>query len=205
MRAPLDSKKRGRDVCLQATNTALTVKDIETDADIVPYIWYTLCNLFSTALTPTLPDPSKLYIEYLTIKAEMRLVSSVLHRSMVASQPLNILPSTFRTATTGDTFARDTITFTPPDRDTEMAEGVQTVPTLPATTLAYTVFRLPPISPFHIPGVEGFRSLGSTVVGATLGPNVDTLYDSGTVIIEVTRGAVLHPYRSGCQSAPGMT
>ena len=74
MRAALGSVKCWRDVGLQATNTAPTVKDIEMDQDVPPYIWYPLCNLFSTAHTPTLRNPSKVYIEYLTIKAELRLV-----------------------------------------------------------------------------------------------------------------------------------
>jgi len=74
-----------------------------------------------------------------------------------------------------------------------MAEGFQTVPTPPAATLADTVFRLGPLSPFHIPGVQGFRSLGGTAVCATLGPNADPLYDTITVRSEVTGGAVLRP------------
>jgi len=74
-----------------------------------------------------------------------------------------------------------------------MAEGVQTVPTPPSATLADAVFRVSPLSPFHIPGVEGYRSVGGTAVGATLGPNADALYDTGTVRTEVTGGAVLLP------------
>jgi len=135
MRPALGSERRWRDIRLQATNTALTVKDIETDQDVPPYIWYPLCNLLSTALTPALRDPSKVYIEYLAIKAEMRLVSSVLHRSIVASGPLDALAAAFRTPASCDTFTLATITFTPGDRDSEMAEGVQTVPTPPAATL----------------------------------------------------------------------
>jgi len=79
MRPQLGSERRWRDVRLQATNTAATIKDIEKDQDVPPYIWYPLCNLFSTALAPALRDPSKVYVEYLSIKAERRLVSSVLH------------------------------------------------------------------------------------------------------------------------------
>ena len=115
MRPPLGSERCWRDVRLQATNTALTVKDIETDQDVPPYIWYLLCNLFSTALTPALQDPSKVYVEYLAIKAEMRLFSSVLHRSIVASGPLDALAPGFRTPASGDAFTRATITFTPAD------------------------------------------------------------------------------------------
>jgi len=43
---------------------ALLVKDIKTDPHIEPYICYPLYNLFSTGHTPTLRDPSKVYIEY---------------------------------------------------------------------------------------------------------------------------------------------
>jgi len=193
MRPPHGSERRLRDVRLQATNTAMTVKDNETDQDVPPYIWYPLCNLFSTALTPALRDPSKVYIEYLAMKAELRQVSSVLHRSLVASGPLDALVGAFRAPAHSDTFSRATLTFTPPDRETEMAEGVHTVPTPTAATLADTVFRVSPLSPFHIPGVEGYRSLGGTAIGATLGPNADPMYDTGTVRTEVTGGAVLLP------------
>jgi len=193
MRPPLGSERRWGDVRLQATNTASSVKDIETDQDVLPYLWYPLCNLFSTALTPALCDPSKVYVEYLTIKAELPLLSSVLHRSMLVSGPLDVLGAAFRTPARGDTFDRATRPFTPPDRDTEMAEGVHTVPTPPAATLADTEFRLSPISPFRIPGVEGFRPLGGIAVSATLGPNAHPLYDTRTVRTEVTRGAMLLP------------
>ena len=193
MRPQLGFERRCRDVRLQATNTASTVRDIETDQDVPPYIWYLLCNLFSTALTPAPRDPSKVYIEYLAIKAELRLVSSVLHGSMVASGPLDALAPAFRTPALGDSFTCATLTFTPRDRDTEMAKGVQTVPSPPAATLADTVFRVSPLSPFHTPGVEGYRSLGGTAVGATLGPKADPLYDSGTVRTEVTGGTALLP------------
>jgi len=74
-----------------------------------------------------------------------------------------------------------------------MAEGVHIVPTPPAATLADTVFRLSPISPFQIPGVERFRSLGGTAVGATRRPNADPLYDTATVRTDITGGAVLLP------------
>jgi len=193
MRPPLGSERRWRDIRLQATNTALTVKDIERDQDIPPYIWYPLCNLFSTALTPALRDPCKVYIEYLAIKAELRLVSWVLLRSMVTSGPLYVLAAAFTTPGHGDTFTRATLAVTPPDRDTEMAEGVQTIPTPAAATRADTVFGVSPLSPFQIPGVEGYRCLWGTAVGATLGPNADPLYDTGMVKTEVTGGAVLLP------------
>jgi len=115
MRPPVSSESHWRDVRLQATDTALTVKVIKTDQDVPRYLWYPLWNLFSTALTPARRVPSTIYVKYLAIKAEMRLVSSVLHRSIVASGPLDALVAAFRTPAHGDTFTRATITFTPPD------------------------------------------------------------------------------------------
>jgi len=85
------------------------------DQDVPPYIWYPLCNLFSTALAPALRDPSKVYYEYLSIKAEVRILSSVLHRSMVATGPLIVLVAAFRTPAHCDTFPRAILTFIPPN------------------------------------------------------------------------------------------
>jgi len=71
--------------------------------DVAPYIWYPLCNQFSIRLTPTLCDPSKVYIEHFTFKAEWRLKSSLLRQSMVTAGPLNVLLATFRTPATATT------------------------------------------------------------------------------------------------------
>ena len=183
MRAPLGSERRWRNVRLQTDPGADLVEDIDIAGKKRAFLCYPLLNIFAVSphLHPLLNNPTKVYVESISIKAQLRATSCVQYRTMVVSGPTALLSALFNGSPPDDHISRGIVTIWQP-----AAEA-----TLSATNLVNQVFRSSALAPFHHAGVEGFISLGGKAVGASLGLNAQVLSDSGTQRVEDPNGQVL--------------
>ena len=159
------------------------LEDIEVPEGRVAFMPYRLLDVFSTSaqLTPPLRDPSKVFVGTITIKGEMQITSAVLYRTMVVYGPTGVLTSTFDGHALNDHMPRGLINIEQPASDAPLAAG----------NALNQSFRVSPLAPFHIPGVEGYVSHGGTAIGAALGSCAKVIHDSGTQRVEVPDGTGL--------------
>ena len=185
MRAPLYSKRQWQSLRLQSDPGAQGVEDIEIAPEKPAFLTYLMLIIFavSSHLNPPLNNPGKVYVESISLTAEMRVSSSVLCRTMVASGPTEVLMPSFTGQPTGDHIARARATIKQPAANAPLL----------ASNPVNQVFRVSPLAPFHHAGVEGFISHVGTGVGASLGPNAEVLHDSGTQRIEAPPGDTIVP------------
>ena len=185
MRAPLGSERRWRNVRLQTDPGADLVEDIDIAGKKPAFLCYPLPNIFvvSTHLHPLLNNPTKVYVESISVKAQLRATCSVQYRTMVASGPTALLSASFNGCPPDDHISRGIVNI----------EQRAAVAPLSATNPVNQVFRSSALAPFHHAGVVGFISLGGTAIGSSLGPNAEVLSESGTQRVEDPNREVLVP------------
>ena len=140
-------------------------------------------NTFTVSphLHPLLNIPTPVYVQSISVKAKRLATSTDQYRMLVASGPIVLLSTSFNGCPPDAHISRAIVTI-----EQRAAE----VP-LSATTLVNQVFRSSTLTPFHHASVEGFISLGGRAVGASLGPNAEVIYDSGTQRVEDPHGEVI--------------
>ena len=163
MRAPLCSERRWRNVCVQTDPGTNLVEDIDIAGKKPAFLCYPLLNIFAVSphLHPLLNNPTKVYIESISVKAQLRATCSVQYRAMVASGRTALLPASFNGCPPDDHISRGIVNIEQPAAEAP----------LPATNPVNQVFRSSALAPFYHAGVEWFISLGGTAMGASLGPN----------------------------------
>ena len=137
----------------------------------------------STHLNPLLNNPTKVYVESISVKAQLRATCSVQYRTMVASGPTALLSASFNGCPPNNHISLGIVNIEQPAAEAPLS----------ATNPVNQVLWSSALAPFHHAGIEGFISLGGTAVGASLGPNAEVLSDSGTQRIEDPNGEVLIP------------
>ena len=115
----------------------------------------------STHLNPLLNNPTKVYVESISVKAQLRATSSIQYRMMVALESTALLSASFNGCPPNNHISHGIVNIEQP-----AAEGP-----LSATNPVNQDFWSSALAPFHHPGVEGLFSLAGTAVGASLGPN----------------------------------
>ena len=185
MRAPLGSKRRWRNVRLQPDPGADPVEDIDIAGKKPAFLCYPLLNIFAVSphLHPLLNNPTKVYVESISVKAHLRATCSVQYRTMVASGQTALLSASFNGCPPDDHISPGIVTIEQPAAEAPLS----------ATNPVNQVFWSSALAPFYHAGVEVFISLGGTAMGASLGPNAKVLSDSGTQRVEDPNGEVLIP------------
>ena len=116
MRAPLGSDRRWRNVCLQMEPGADLVEDIDSAGKMPAFLCYPLLNIFAVSphLHPLLNNPTKVYVESISVKAQLRATCSVQYRTMVASGPTALVSASFNGCPPDDHISRGIVTIEHP-------------------------------------------------------------------------------------------
>ena len=157
----MGSEQRWYNLWLLPNIKAVGTEVIVVAEDRVAFRSYPLLDVFSTSaqLTPPLRDPSKVFVESITIKGEMQITSAVLYLTIVAYGPTGVLTSTFNGHAMHDHMPHGLINIEQPASDAPLA----------GDNALNQSFRVSPLAPFHIPGGEGYIAHGETAIGAALG------------------------------------
>ena len=185
MRAPLGSERRWRNVRLQTDPGANLVEDIDIAGKMPAFFCYSLLNIFAVSphLHPLLNNPTKVYIESISVKAKLRATYRVQYGTMVPSGPMALLSASFNRCPPDNHISFGIVTIEQPAAEAPLS----------ATNLVNQVFRSSALAPFPHAGVDGFISLGDTAIGASPGPNAEVLSDSSTQRIQDPKGEVILP------------
>ena len=104
MRAPLGSERQWRNVPIQTDTSAEEIDGIDIAEKKLAFLCYPLLNIFAVApqLTPPRNNPAKVYVESITVKAQIRASSAVQYRTMIVSGPTDGLTPSFNTCHESD-------------------------------------------------------------------------------------------------------
>ena len=185
MRAPLGSERRWRKVRLEMDPGADLVEDIDIAGKKPAFLCYHLLNIFAVPphLHPLLNNPTKVYIESMSVKAQLRATCGIQYRTMVASEPTALLSASFNGCPLEDHISHGIVTIEQPAAEAPLS----------ATNPVNQVFQSSTLAPFHHAGVEEFISLGGAAIGAYLRPNDEVLSDSGTQHVKDPNREVILP------------